>query len=533
MSVSSDRLPCPDCGARRGLSVSNGWAHCFACGRNTKLEAKNTSKKKAPGKLLTGLMFQDLTKRRLTEETCRYWGYGVTKIGNTPVQVAQYRDEAGAVVAQKIRGPDKDFSWRGDHSKAGLFGQHLWRNGGKMVIVTEGEIDAMSVSQVQRHQWPVVSVPDGAHSAAKAILKALDWLEQFERVVLMFDMDEPGRKAAVECAMLLSPGKAYIASLPLKDANEMLQAGRGAELIDAAWGAKMFRPDGIVCGKDIWERVVDTKTFEAVPYPWTKLNTITRGCRRGELVTVIAGTGIGKSEFVRQVVASFHDHHGEMIGYISLEESIQRTALGFMGLHLGRRLHVDPGDLSHPDVRRAFDATIGSGRYFLYDHWGSQEGDHLLNRIRYMVRALGCSTIVLDHISIVVSGLDTDDERRTIDVLMTKLRSMVEELQFRLIVVSHVRRVSGDKTPEEGGQLTLQHIRNTTQVAALSNIVIGLERDQQSETRKNWTRVRILKNRFTGETGPAGWLHYDPETGRLTEGEPSPEEAELAEEYGL
>src|SRR5690606_19316419 len=112
-------------------------------------------------------------------------------------------------------------------------------------------IDALTVSQLQGNKWPVVSIPNGAQGAAKAIKKSLDWIEGFEKVVFMFDMDEAGQLAAKECAKLITPGKAYIASLPLKDANEMLLAGRGKEVIDAIWDAKAFRPDGIVYGSDI------------------------------------------------------------------------------------------------------------------------------------------------------------------------------------------------------------------------------------------------------------------------------------------
>lgn len=242
---------------------------------------------------------------------------------------------------------------------------------------------------------------------------------------------------------------------------------------------------------------------------------MTHGCRKGELVTIAAGTGVGKSEVVRQTAAYMHDTQGETIGYVALEESVQRTALGFMGLHLGRRLHVDTNrDVS--ELRKAFDETVGSGRYYLYDHFGSMEGDHLLNRIRYMVRGLGCTTVVLDHISIVISGLETGDERKTVDVIMTKLRQLVEELQFRLIIICHLRRVDG-VAHEEGGRVKLADLRNSGSIAQISNIVIGLERNQQSKTKANLTCVRVLKNRYSGDLGVAGWLSYDPISGRLSE----------------
>ena len=56
-------------------------------------------------------------------------------------------------------------------------------------------------------------------------------------------------------------------------------------------------------------------------------------------------------------------------------------------------------------------------------------------------------------------------------------------------------------------------------------MVIGLERNGQSddEIERNTTKVRVLKNRYSGQTGPAGRLHYNKHTGRMLEVEPEPD----------
>jgi len=123
---------------------------------------------------------------------------------------------------------------------------------------------------------------------------------------------------------------------------------------------------------------------------------------------------------------------------------------------------------------------------------------------------------VLDHISIVVSGDKEGDERRNIDNLMTTLRSMVEELQIGMILVSHLKRPDG-KPLEEGGRVTLGLLRGSGSIGQLSDVVIGQERDQQDEERSNITTLRIVKDRFAGSTGLAGELEYNPDTGRLAE----------------
>jgi twinkle protein len=187
-----------------------------------------------------------------------------------------------------------------------------------------------------------------------------------------------------------------------------------------------------------------------------------------------------------------------------------------MGLYLNKPLHLGNVEVEEKDFKEAFDNTLNTGRIYMYDHWGSLEGDNLLNKIRYMVTACGCGFIILDHISIVISGLEEGDERRTIDNLMTKLRGLVEEVNCGLILVSHLKRPQGNKGHEDGAQTSMAQLRGSASIGQLSDIVIGCERDQQGDD-PDRTTVRVLKNRWTGETGVACELDYDRKTGRLTE----------------
>lgn len=478
---------------------------------------------------------QPLAKRHISEDTCHLFRYGIGSYNGKTVQVATYCDESGTPVAQKLRFPNKDFMIVGDAKKMGLYGRNLWRTGGKMVVVTEGEIDCLTMSQLQGNKWPVVSVPNGAHNAAKSFKENLEWLESYETVVIMFDQDEPGRAAAQECALLLSPGKAKIATLPLKDPNDMLVAGRGKEAVDAIWNAKLFRPDGIVPGTEMWGTIITSPKASSVPYPWMGLNGVTLGMRQRELVTVCSGSGIGKSSVCREL-AHWLIGQGQTIGYIALEESTRRTALGLMGIAMNRPLHIEmaTGDGEVPDeasLREAYESTVGSGKVYLYDHFGSLDSQNLLSRIRYMVRGLGCHWIFLDHLSIVVSGLGEGDERRLIDNTMTAMRSLVEELGCGMILVSHLKRPEG-KGHEEGAQTSLAQLRGSAAIGQLSDIVIGLERNQQDPKNKDLTCVRVLKNRFTGETGLATALRYDRSTGRLIESSmPTPSEFDDASDF--
>ena len=456
--------------------------------------------------------YRALVKRGINEETVRHFGYQVGDYKGSNWQIASYYAD-GVKVGQKLRSSSKEFKCLGDMKDVELFGQHLWKDSGKMVVVTEGEIDAMTVSQLQGNKWPVVSLPNGVSSAKKAIQRNLEWLDKFDSVILMFDMDDPGQKAVHEVAPLLSPGKCKIARLPMKDANEMHMAGKGAEVINAIWNAKTYRPDGVISGEDTWEIISKEEKIEAEEYPWPDISRFLNGIRKGELLTVTAGSGIGKSLFCREVAYSLLTK-GETVGYVALEESVKRTVQGFMGMHLNRPIHISQEGLDEATLRSAWEATAGSGRLYLYDHWGSTDSDNLISRIRYLSRGCGCNWIVLDHISIVVSGIGEGDERRIIDNTMTKLRSLVEETGVGLILVSHLKRPEGNKGHEDGLHTSLAHLRGSAAIAQLSDVVIGLERNQQSEDR-NRTTVRVLKNRFTGLTGEAGALNYNPVSGRL------------------
>lgn len=469
-----------------------------------------------------------LPKRGINEETCQKFGYTVGMYNGSPVQIAPYHDADGKLVAQHLRFPNKDFIWLGDAKKVALWGQHLWRDGGKRVIITEGEIDCMTISQLQGNKWPVVSLPSGAQSAKKAVSKAVEWLQKFEEVVLAFDMDKPGHEAMDECIPILEPGKIKVWNIPLKDANEMFMAGREKEIIDALWGAKVKRPDGIIAASDTWDLLNEDDVSDSSPYPWELLTTMTHGIRTGEITTFTAGSGIGKSAIVREI-SHYLMKRGDTVGYIALEESVKRSIRGLVGIELSLPIHFPEVRKAVPEseMREAFERV--HERVFFYDHFGSTDTDNLLNKIRFMAKGCEAKWIVLDHLSIVVSGIGEGDERKLIDKTMTDLRTLVEELKIGMLLVSHLKRPKDGKGHEDGGETSLSQLRGSHAIAQLSDVVVGAERNQQDKLNAHITTLRVLKNRFSGETGIAGYLAYDRTTGRLKETDACPFEDETTQ----
>ena len=187
-----------------------------------------------------------------------------------------------------------------------------------------------------------------------------------------------------------------------------------------------------------------------------------------------------------------------------------------MSVAVGKSLHL--GEQNHDELVQAFDATVANWNLYLFDGFGSYDPDVIYNRIEYLASGLDCKVIFLDHLSILLSGLD-GDERRMIDTTMTRLRSLVERTGIALFLVSHLKRSNGDKSHEEGARVTLGQLRGSAAIAQLSDSVIGLERDQQSDKARGVTTVRVLKNRYSGETGVACLLDYDLTTCKFIETE--------------
>ena len=521
--------PCDACGSSdANATYSDGHTWCFSCnayeggddvetGKETISNDGRVSRVDGGGGnsvLLRDLRFVGWSSRGLDAVTCRKWGIGIGTLGSDTVRVFNYRDKTGELVAQKTRTAKKDMKFLGKNQE--LYGRWLWRDKGKRIVITEGEIDAASISQAQGHKWPVVSVPNGASGAKKSIQKNLEWLMGFEEVVLCFDNDEAGRKAAKQCAVLFRPGQCKIATLALKDANEELQAGNAKGLINAIWDAAAYRPDGILDGTSLWATVSAPFEVDGFKYPWPSLQDKTLGIRKGEITTFTSGSGMGKTAFLREIGYSLSVVQGLPVGNLFLEENVRRTALGYMSLAMDQPLHLMNNPHELEGFEDAYKQTVGSGRLYFYDHFGSTSLDNVLDRIRYLAVGCGCEFVMLDHLSILVSGIGEGDERRLIDNAMTALRTLVEELQIGLVLVSHLKRTEGPKGHEDGAQVRLGQLRGSGAIGQLSDVVIGLERDQQSEDRHR-TTIRVVKSRLVGDTGPAGIVLFDPETGRLKE----------------
>ena len=499
--------PCPTCGSSDANSVyTDGHSYCFSCQTYIPGEGDLHTHQMQTNVNFKGSA-QRLQKRRISEAVCQFF-----KIYRDEAYLRfPYFDSNGRLKGFKVKTKSKDFKYEGETTNT-LFGQHLFPNSGKRIVITEGELDAASCYQAMEN-WPMVSLPHGAGSAKKDIQKQIPFLQGYQEIILFFDKDEAGLRATEQVATLLPQGTVRIAHLadPYKDASDALQNDDPDAIRRAIWDAKPYQPDGIVDGKSLLELVTTPTPPCDHTYSLEGLQEKTHGIRFGELTTITAGTGQGKSTFCRQLATDLLES-GERVGYIALEESNRRTALGLMSVGVGQALHL--GEHERDVLQLAYDTTISNWNLYLYDHFGSLSPDIIYNRIEYMALGLDIKIIFLDHLSILLSGLD-GDERRMIDTTMTKLRSLVERTGISLFLVSHLRRTQTDKDHTDGAKVSLGQLRGSQAISQLSDTVLALERDQQAEN--DVSTLRVLKNRYSGETGIAAQLQYDKTTCRFNE----------------
>ena len=532
---------CPSCGSEDNLArYSDGHAYCFGQGCDhwePPTDNENSNYERPPrmsDDLLEGEL-RALNARGIMEETCKRYDYRVGRYNGSTVQIANYRDpKTLQVISQKLRFKDKDegFPTLGNAKKPPLYGQHLTVTSNRQVVITEGEIDCLTVAQVTGNKWPVVSVPTGAAGAAKVITRELEWLSQFEKVIFMFDMDAPGQEAALECARILPPGKAHIATLSSKDPNELLLSGGHAEIVGAIWNAAPYKPAGLVSFGSLKE---DMKKPIEWGLPWFSetLTNLTYGRRTGEIYGLGAGTGIGKTDWFTQQINYDAVDLNQKVCLFFLEQQPEETGKRLAGKFAGRRFHIprlkDKPDTELPkgyteewtdeEQDKAIDALDENQNITLFDGFGANAWDTIKENIRYVCHAEGTRIFYLDHLTALAAA--EEDERKGLERITAEMGSLVKELNIMIIMISHLATPEG-KPHEEGGRVAIRHFKGSRSIGFWCHYMFGLERDQQHENveMRSVSTFRVLKDRYTGNaTGELIYFGYNKETGQLFETE--------------
>ncbi len=534
-------LPCDNCGSSDANALyDDDHTHCFSCGttvRKASPETKAAWKAYEPtapsllDKFVPDEEFRGIDSRKIFADTCEKFKYRRGTYNGMRVQAAPFFDKDGQLCAWHLRGYGKKFFWIGDSKAALPFGSTVWQKTGKQIIVTEGECDTLAMSQVQGNKYPVVSISCGAAGVRKYMGKHREYFMGFDKVVIMFDNDEPGREAAEVAAEVLG-SRAHIAELPLKDASDMVREDRTDELIDAMWRAKKFCPQGIVELRDLKDKAV---AGVPVGKDWfsPKLTKLTHGWRYGELYALGAATAAGKTDWILQQVAFNAEELKEPTAVFLLEQQPVETSIRLCGKLVRKPLHADTSDEGKAAIAAAWEQFNKlPAPIYAYDSFGINDWSDIQDRMRFLNQAEGVRFFVLDHITALAAGME--DERKMLDALMADLGGLVKELDSTILFVSHLATPDG-KPHEEGGRVMLKHFRGSRSIAFWTAYAFGLERDQQAEDEeiRRTTFLRVLKDRWLGRaTGHKVPFQYDFDTGMLNEADtPEDEEENMVTEF--
>ncbi len=549
-------LPCESCGSHDAVaSYTDGHRFCYSCqtffpADGQELGQPSTTRKPASEEVVQALASATprlIKSRGISQETCERNDYLVRQNSRGVYeQLAVYKDDRGTPLWIKVRTVDedgkKDFYTIPSHDTTDdLYGFHRFSPGGKKLTIVEGELDRLTVDQCYSGKWPVVSVPKGAAHAAKAIAKNLEKINTFEQVIFGFDMDEPGQDAAIACAKLLPPGKAFIVHWTGgKDANEMLLKGLSEQITKDIWQARPYRPDGIIDARDLTEICLEPVVW-GIPWPWRQLTEFTYGRRNAELYVIGAGFGIGKSDFLAEIIASTisgktkegTEYEPEGCAVFAYEAGAATTKKQIAGKLGGRRFHIPQDDSPMSWTREELVATMqdmdqrmwgNGGKLYINDSKGCADWDTVKDRARYLAHAEGIKHFFVDPISAMVEEDNGDaDERKFLDHMVREAAKLALELDAKVYLSSHLTRPKDGPSHEEGGQVRGNQFRGSNAIGMFTDFVLGEERNTQadSDAERCVATVRIVKDRYTGNsTGKTMSLVYDVLTGSLDPAKP-------------
>ena len=524
---------CDKCGSSDAVGIyEEGPATCFSCGaihknplEKDKGESNTTvlnfvKETKAPKVSLEEIQdysFRGFKERNLPKVVTEYFGVRAGVNSQNEVIEHYYPYGANSVVGYKVRTLPKTFKAVGTID--GLFGQSLF-NGGKRLVITEGELDALSVAYAyyEKYQefYPVVSLPSA--NGLKHLLAQREWVRRFDEVVLMLDNDEAGQKALNEACKIIGVDKVKIAKLKCKDANEELLTHGSRSILRAIWDAQPWSPAGILQGEELWQKFEEREATESIPYPdcLQGVNELTNGVRFGEVDLFTSGTGSGKSTVIKEIILHLKETTEDSIGIISLEESPGDTVEKFIQMEL--QTNLTEKEVSTEEKREAFQTVFGDSRIKLLDHQGSVSDGSLMDKIETLC-LMGCKYLILDHLTIAVSEVESGDANSAVDKVMSDILKTAKKHNVWFGVISHLRKTGlASKSFEEGKLPSMDDIKGSGSVKQISFQIIAFARNMSAdnETERNTIKIRVLKSRFTGKTGNAGGAMYDHSTTRLT-----------------
>lgn len=551
---------CEQCGSSDGKAVyEGGSSHCFVCEhtvpssefkeQNSKKISKvrtSTAKEeksmeiKPSGKPVMTPEENDYIKsitgvtgkgfRGLKDETTKPFGVRYAYDDDGDVEEQYYpATQDGQIVGYKIREVPKNFYSKGrTGADCELFMQFKFNRGGKYILITEGELDALSAYQMfvdynrsrgGDYELAVVSPTTGANSH-KQIAAQYIFFNTFDQIIVCYDNDKAGKEAVEDVVKALPKGKVKIMHMRYKDPNTYLEQGKQDEFIRNFYESKRYTPVGVLGSGELYEKILAQANVAKVPFP-PFMNTLNEmlvgGLPLGHIINIAAGTGLGKTSFVNEMIYHWIFHSPHKIGIVSMELDSGQYGETLLGRHLSRKISLiqDDGvkkDLLESDKVRQkanelFYNEDGQHRFYLLDN---RDGtiEEIQDTVEELVVSCGCRIIVLDPLQDILDGLSNEDQA----LFMKWSKGIIKSHNVTLIFINHVRKsASGTQSSSQGGGFTEEEIQGSSTIikSASANILLSRNKYAEDATERNTTKVVLSKNRICGLTGPAGNVYYD------------------------
>ena len=507
--IIESNLPCP-CQQSSDAYVlyEDGSGYCYSgkCG-GTYFRNDGVSNKEI--EVQDNIEERYIPHRGITEQTLKKFGVKVLVDTTTdePIRVGFfYPNKSVKSCKWDVKGKDPN-KWRtvGDISSAHLFGKNIFDKGSKRVLtITEGEYDTLSVWEMIGPETAVTSIKSSV-TAFSDCKEEYEYINSFEKIVINMDNDEAGQKAAKKIASLFDFKKVYNLCLnKYKDANDYLTNNDSKAYLEAWRGVKRYTPDNLLSTFSQFSQALRERREECIAtYPFEQLQSALHGLHGGEVVVIKAPPGTGKTEVFRAIENHVLKTTKLPVGILHLEEDNGTTLRAMAGYYSQKPL-LHP-DMPAPDeeVEAILKEILGDDeeRVLLHSSFDVEDEDAFLANIRFMVSGGGCRIIFFDHISWLATGTtkgENDDERKKLDRIMQRLKLLAKELNFCLVMISHVN---------DNGET-----RGSRNIQMAANTIIVLKRDKMNadEQERLKTYLLVEKARLIGaREGPAGYALYD------------------------
>lgn len=476
------------------------------------------------------LKSHDLIDRQLKAAGLEYYGIRVgfsEEDGKTPYFVHFLYTKDGRVVRCKTRLLNRKVMWSVSLEKdVDLFGwEQAKASGARRLIITEGEFDAVALAKILRiHTKPdfkdsipaVVSLPNGAGSAAKDISRCIgDIRKFFKDVSLCFDQDDAGKKAVNEVCKLFPDFK--VINLPGKDANYCLMNG----LSLGAFKACTFQADTNKNTKLVWGRDVHEKGKEppkwGLSWPWGKMTDLTRGIRFGESIYIGAAEKMGKSTVLNAIAKHLIVEHGLSIMLAKPEEANVKTHKLLAGQVAGKIFH---------DPKIAFDeeayeeaGKLIQDKYCMLDLYQNITWPILQSDI-YTAVSHGVKAVFIDPITNLTNGMSSGEANEFLQGFAQDVAALSKDLDIVTFLFCHLNKPPKGSTPfDRGGKVTTDFFAGSSAMARSCNYALALQGNKDPDlpiNERNMRELVILADREYGEVGSVK-LFWDEKTGLFNE----------------